>query len=163
MKITTLFLCLCMLIVSVPFAFAQTKPATTFKANTLVSDGKKSKEVDSILAIEDASFKVTNRKNGSPIKEFNYADIKTADYSYSKKPLLSTGGAIATVLLLGLLSLPFLFMKKKQHWLSLRTENDYVVMRLDKNNFRQVINEFETHQVKVLTVNEDESSKKKSE
>lgn len=163
MKITTLFLCLCILVVSVPFAFAQTKTATTFKAKTLVSDGKKSKEVDSILAIEDASFKVTNRKTAAPIKEFNFADVKSADYSYSKKPLLSTGGAIATVIFLGLLSLPFLFMKKKQHWLSVRTENDYVVMRLDKNNFRQIINEFETHQVKVTTVNEDESSKKKSE
>lgn len=160
MKITSIFLCICMLIVSVPFAFAQTKTATTFKANTLVSDGKKSKEVDSSLAIEETSFKVTNRKTAAPIKEFNYADVKSADYSYSKKPLLSTGGAIATVLLLGVLSLPFLFMKKKQHWLSVRTENDYVVMRLDKNNFRQVINEFETHQVKVATVDEDDNKKK---
>ena len=52
-------------------------------------------------------------------------------------------------------------MKKKQHWLSVRTENDYVVMRLDKNNYRQIINEFETHQVAVKTVDEDESKKKK--
>lgn len=160
MKFTSIFLCICMLIVSVPFAFAQTKTASTFKASALVSDGKKSKEVDSTLAIEETSFKVTNRKTAAPIKEFNYTDVKSADYSYSKKPLLSTGGAIATVLLLGVLSLPFLFMKKKQHWLSVRTENDYVVMRLDKNNFRQIINEFETHQVKVTTVDEDDSKKK---
>jgi len=163
MKITTIFLCISIFVVSVPFAFAQTKTATTFKANTLVSDGKKSKEVDSILAIEETSLKVTNRKTAAPIKEFNYTDVKSADYSFSKKPLLSTGGAIATVVLLGLLSLPFLFMKKKQHWLSIRTENDYVVMRLDKNNFRQIINEMETHQVPVKTINEEESSKKKED
>ena len=48
MKITTLLLCLSLLTVSVPFAFAQTKATTTFKVNTLVSDGKKSKEVDSL-------------------------------------------------------------------------------------------------------------------
>lgn len=161
MKITTIFLCLSIFIVSVPFAFAQTKTANTFKVNTLVSDGKKSKEVDSIISLEEDSFKVSNRKTAVQLKEFNYADVKAADYSYSKKPLLSTGGAIATVIFLGLLSLPFLFMKKKQHWLSVRTGNDYVVMRLDKNNFRQIINEFETHQVAVTTLDEDENSKKK--
>lgn len=158
MKLTTLLLCISIFVVSVPFAFAQT--ATTYKVNSLVSDGKKSKEVDSILAFSEDSFKVTNRKTNTELKQFNYADIKAADYSYSKKPLLSTGGAIATVVLLGLLSLPFLFMKKKQHWLSIRTENDYVVMRLDKNNFRQITNEFQTHQVTVTTVNEDDSKKK---
>lgn len=56
MKITTIFLCLSIFIISVPFAFAQTKTATTYKVNSLVSDGKKSKEVDSILAFQDDSF-----------------------------------------------------------------------------------------------------------
>lgn len=160
MKITSLLLCLSMLIMSVPFALAQTKSANTFKVNTLISDGKKSKEVDSNLMFQETSFKDENRKTSTEIKQFNYADIKAADYSYSKKPLLSTGGAIATVIFLGLLSLPFLFMKKKQHWISVRTENDYVVMRMDKNNYRQIINEFETHQVKVATVDEDNAKKK---
>ncbi|MEO6589701.1 MAG: hypothetical protein ABIP06_10385 [Pyrinomonadaceae bacterium] len=160
MKITSLLLCFSLIVISVPFAFAQTKSATTFKVNTLVSDGKKSKEVDSALLFQETSFKAENRKTATPIKEFNYADIKAADYSYSKKPLLSTGGAIATVIFLGLLSLPFLFMKKKQHWLSVRTDNDYVVMRLDKNNYRQIINEFETHQVTVKTVDEENEKKK---
>ena len=163
MKITTLLLCLSLLTVSVPFTLAQNKSATTFKVNTLVSDGKKSKEIDSIMALDEDSFKVSNRKTAVELKQFNFSDVKAADYSYSKKPLLSTGGAIATVIFLGLLSLPFLFMKKKQHWLSVRTENDYVVMRLDKNNYRQIINEFETHQVSVKTVDEDESKKKKDD
>ncbi|CAN5607337.1 hypothetical protein BH20ACI4_BH20ACI4_32690 [soil metagenome] len=160
MKITTLLLCLSLLTVSVPFTLAQTKSVTTFKVNTLVSDGKKSNEVDSILVFEEDSFKATNRKTSAELKQFNYADVKAADYSYSKKPLLSTGGAIATVIFLGLLSLPFLFMKKKQHWLSVRTDSDYIVMRLDKNNFRQIINEFETHQVEVKTVDEESAKQK---
>jgi hypothetical protein len=161
MKITTVFLCLSIFLVSVPFAFAQTKTANTFKVNTLVNDGKKSREVSSILMFEENSVKSANLKTAATIKEFNYADIKSADYSYSKKPLLSTGGAIATAILVGVLVIPFLFMKKKQHWLSVRTENDYAVIRLDNNNFRQVINELETHQVAVTTINEDENSKKK--
>jgi tRNA(His) 5'-end guanylyltransferase len=62
-------------------------------------------------------------------------------------------------ILTGLIVLPFLFMKKNQHALSVRTENDYVVMRLDGNNFRQMLNEFEVHKVTVKTVNENADSK----
>lgn len=159
MKITSIFLCLCLLTISVQHAFAQAN--TSFKVDTLVSNGKKSKEESSTLSFSEASFKSSMRKGGATIKEFNYADVKTADYSYSKKPLLSTGGAVAMAVLTGLIVLPFLFMKKKQHWLSVRTETDYVVMRLDGDNFRQVINEFEVHKVAVKTLDEDENSKDK--
>ena len=36
---------------------------------------------------EEISFKAANRKTAVELKEFNYADVKAADYSYSKKPL----------------------------------------------------------------------------
>ncbi|MDQ3800781.1 MAG: hypothetical protein M3384_15140 [Acidobacteriota bacterium] len=161
MKITSIFLCLCLLTVSVQHAFAQTD--TSFKIDTLVSNGKKSKEENSTLSFSQASFKSSYQKTGAVIKEFNYADIKAADYSYSKKPLLSTGGAVAMAIFTGLIVVPFLFMKKKQHWLSVRTENDYVVMRLDNGNFRQVLNEFEIRKVEVKNIDEDatESREKK--
>ena len=68
MKITTLLLCLSLLTVSVPFTLAQNKSATTFKVNTLVSDGKKSKEVDSALMFEETSFKAENRKTAAESK-----------------------------------------------------------------------------------------------
>lgn len=161
MKYISLVTIFSILLCAVPVSLAQTKTPVSFKVNTLVSDGKKSKEFDSVLTFSDNSFKTVNKKTGVTIKEFNYADVKTADYSYAKKPLLSTGGAIATAVLLGLVVIPFLFVKKKQHWLSVRTENDYVVMRLDKENFRQIQNEFEVHKVPINTVNEDEKSDKK--
>lgn len=90
-----------------------------------------------------------------------YSDVTTADYSYSKKPLLSTGGAVAMAILTGLLVLPFLFMKTKQHWITVRTANDYVVMKLDKQNFRQIQSEFEIKKVKVTTIDEDVKKKDK--
>ena len=64
-------------------------------------------------------------------------------------------------ILTGLIVIPFLFAKKKQHWLSVRTANDYVVMRLDKDNYMQIRNELEVHKVKVSTLDEDSTKKDK--
>ena len=160
MKFTSILVCLCLLTWSAKTAFAQTSD-TSFGINTLVNNGKKSKEQSSTLKFSETAFAATNRKNNSVIKEFNYADVVAADYSYAKKPLLSAGGAVAIAVLTGLLVLPLLFMKKKQHWLSVRTADDFVVMRLDKGNYRQIMNEFETHKVIVKTIDEEENSKDK--
>ena len=157
MKFLSFVLVVCVFTVSTPFALAQ---QSTFKVEGLVSNGKKSKEVPSTLSFQESSVKVVSKKAGELSKEFNYADIKAADYSYSQKPLLSTGGAIATAVLLGLVVIPFLFMKKKQHWLSVRTEKDYIVLKLDKENFRQIQNEFQVHKVAVTTVEEDKAKEK---
>jgi hypothetical protein len=157
-KFVSFILAMSIFAVTTPFAIAQT--SSQFEVNALVSDGKKSKEVDSTLTFSETSFKVSNKKTQVAIKEFNYADVKSADYSYAKKPLLSTGGAVAMAIFTGLLVLPFLFMKKKQHWLSVRTESDYVVMRLDKKNYRQIMNEFEIHKVEIKTVDEEAEKKK---
>ena len=69
------------------------------------------------------------------------------------------GGAVATAILLGVFVLPFLFMKKKNHWMTVQTEKEYAVIKLGDNNFRQVVAEFETHGVKVNTVTEEKEKK----
>lgn len=159
MRLVCLVLVYSILLVTTPFALAQTRTNGTYRVEVLVTDGKKSKQEKATLSYGENSVKITSIRPGAFSKEFNYADIKGADYSYSKKPLLSTGGAIVTAIFLGLLVLPFLFMKKKQHWLTIKTENDYAVIKLDKENFRQIKAELETHNVTITTV--DESSAKK--
>jgi hypothetical protein len=136
---------------------------TAYKVEQVVTDGKESKETDAILLIKENSFAVTpdKQKFKAVGKEFAFSDIKVADYSYSKKPMLSVGGAVATALLVGVIfALPFLFIKKKNHWLSVQTEKEFVVIKLDGSNFRQIVKEFETHGVKVNTVKEDDEKKK---
>ena len=134
----------------------------TYKVEQVVSDGKDSKETDAVMTIKENSFSVMPDKDKfkSSGKEFAFSDIKVADYSYSKKPMLSTGGAIATALLVGFIfAIPFLFIKKKNHWLSIQTEKEFAVIKLDGSNYRQIVAEFETHGVKVNTVKEDEKKK----
>jgi hypothetical protein len=160
MRLVCLVLVYSILLVTTPFALAQTRTNGTYKVDVLVTNGKKSKEEKATLSYGENSLKITSTKAGVFSKEFNYADVKGADYSYSKKPLLSTGGAIVTAVLLGLLVLPFLFMKKKQHWLTVKTENDYAVMKLDKDDFRQIKAELETHHITVTTVDENNAANK---
>ena len=155
--ISAVLACL-ILIVTTPFVFAA---EATYKVEQVVSEGKDSKETDAVLTIKTESFSVMPDKSKFKAsgKEFAFNDIKVADYSYSKKPMLSTGGAIATAILVGIIVLPLLFMKKKNHWLSVQTEKEYAVIKLDGSNYRQIISEFETHGVKVNTVKEDDKKK----
>jgi hypothetical protein len=127
-----------------------------------VSEGKKSVETDAVLTMNEKSFKVVPDKKSfaSSAKEMDYANIKVADYSFSKKPMLSGGGAIATALLVGFIfAIPFLFIKKKNHWLTIQTEKEFAVFKLGGDNFRQIVADFETHGVKVSTVEEEKSKK----
>lgn len=139
--------------------------ATDYDIELVVPDGKKSKETDAVLRIKEETFEVIveKKKYKEHDKTFNFANIKSADYSYSKKPLLSTGGAIATAVLVGILVLPFLFIKKKNHWLTVQTEDEFAVMKLDKSNYRAIIAEFETNDIEVKTVEEEKKDKKDKE
>jgi hypothetical protein len=144
-------------ILAVSSAFAQTA-AHTYDAELVVSEGKKSVETDADLTLNEKNFTIVPDKSSfaSSAKNINYSDIKVADYSYSKKPMLSGGGAVATALLVGFIfALPFLFIKKKNHWLTIQTDKDFAVIKLGGDNFRQIRADFETHGVKVNTVEED--------
>ena len=136
--------------------------ATDYEVEMVVPDGKKSKETDAVLRINEKNLEVLTDKNSfkQHNKNFNFSDIKTADYSYSKKPMLSGGGAIATALLVGFIfAIPFLFIKKKNHWISVQTEKEFAVLKLDGSNYKAIIAEFKTHGVNVTEVKEEKKDK----
>ena len=137
-------------------AFAFAVDSKKYDVELVVTQGKKSVETDADITFSESSFTVLpNKKNfASAAKTFNYAEIKQADQSYSKKPMLSGGGAVATAILLGVFVLPFLFIKKKKHWMTVQTEKEFAVIKLGDNNFRQIVAEFETHGVKVNDLKE---------
>lgn len=133
-----------------------------YEVELVVQSGDKSRETDAQLIINDENFQVVPKKNSfkKDTKDFAFESVKVADYSYSKKPMLSTGGAVATALLVGFIfAIPFLFMKKKSHWLTVQTEDDFAVMKLGGRNYRAIIAEFETHGVKINEVEEEKDKK----
>lgn len=151
-------------LVAIIFALAATPftLAAEYEVELVVADGKKSKETDAVLSIGEQNLSVTPDKQSfsQHTKNFAFADIKNADYSYSKKPMLSGGGAVATAILVGVLVIPFLFMKKKNHWLSVQTEKEFAVLKLDGSNFRAIVADLKTHGVTVNEVKEEDKEKK---
>jgi hypothetical protein len=144
-------------ILAIATSFAATTPHT-YDVELAVADGKKSVETDATLVFGDKSFSVVPQKKSfeNATKVIAYTDIKTADASFAKKPMLSGGGAIATALLVGFIfALPFLFIKKKKHWMTVQSGGDFAVMHLGDNNWRQISAEFETHGVKVNDLKEE--------
>ncbi len=136
--------------------------ATDYAVELVVPDGKKSKETDAVLRIEPESFRfvIEKSKFKQYEKTFEFKNLKVADYSYSKKPMLSGGGAVATALLVGFIfALPFLFIKKKNHWLTVQTESEFSVIKMGGSNYRAILAEFETHGVKINEVKDDEKGK----
>jgi hypothetical protein len=144
-------------IFAVTSAFAQTANPRPYAIELVVPEGKKSVETDADIIFNEHTFTVVpdKQKYAEHKKEFAYTDIVQADQSYSKKPMLSGGGAVATALLVGVIfALPFLFIKKKKHWMTVQTANDYAVLKLGDKNFRQIVAEMETHGVTVNDLKE---------
>jgi hypothetical protein len=142
---------------AVTSAFAQT--SRKYDVELAVKEGKKSNMTDAVLTFTDQGVEVSpdKKKYSDEHKNFAYTDIKVADASYSKKPMLSVGGAVATTLLVGFIfALPFLFIKKKKHWMTVQTEKEFAVMQLGDNNWREIAAEFETHGIKVNDVKESD-------
>ncbi len=157
-RLLTGFITITLLMATTPLALA-----TDYDVELVVPDGKKSVESDAVLRIEKETFEVLieKKKFQEHNKKLSFSEVKIADYSYSKKPMLSVGGAVATALLVGFIfALPFLFIKKKNHWLTVQTEDQFAVMKLDKSNYRAIIAEFETHGVTVNEVKEEDEDKK---
>src|SRR5688572_9248402 len=138
-------------------AFALSFPPAIYEVELMVPEGKETVATDADITFNENGLKVVPDKSkySSATKDFAYTDIKRADHSFSKKPMLSGGGAIATALLVGFIfAIPFLFIKKKKHWMTVQTEKDFAVIKLGDSNFRQIVAEFETHGVKVTEINE---------
>src|SRR5215213_8015333 len=154
------FVCMCTLVcfVAATSAFAQTSPSRVYNVELMVPKEKKSVETDADITFGATTFTVMPDKKAfaGEAREIAYADITQADQSFAKKPMLSGGGAIATALLVGFIfAIPFLFIKKKKHWMTIQTEKEFAVIKLGDQNFRAIVAEFETHGVKVNDLKEE--------
>lgn len=155
MKSTALILIFILISVSNPELFAQeknSKGADVFEKVEMISiRGDKADKVSVRLRLEESSLIVESRKTGGVLKDFKYSDIKGAEYSYSKHPRWKAGvGTAAGSLIFAPLifialpiAIPLAFSKSKRHWLTIKGEKDYVVLKLDKNIRKVLLPAFE--------------------
>ena len=137
---------------------AQNAPSFS-KIELLVPTGDKAEEKSVVVTFTADSMTIT-AKNSQFSKTFLYSDIKAAEYSYSKNPRWKTGlglGAASIIFPpLLLIAIPIGFTKHRRHWLTVRTEKDYAVLKLSKSTRKLFMPTFETKSgVKIEAVGED--------
>lgn len=143
---------LLILIVSSNLVFslqAQTKTdAPVFREiEMLLQNGDNVDEKSVEVTFLDSAM-VIKSKNDAINKTFLYSDIKAAEYSYSKSPRWKTGlglGAAAFLFPpLFFVAIPLGFTKHRRHWVTIKTETDYAVLKLSKSTRKIFVPTFET-------------------
>lgn len=111
-------------------------------------NGDNLRETDVRVEFNDTTMRVISRSNRTIIKEWNYSDIKSAEYSYTKNPRWKTGLGLGAASLLFLplifIAIPVGFTKHRRHWVTVRTENDYAVFKVGKGVRKLFMPAFET-------------------
>jgi hypothetical protein len=128
---------------------AQTEdaPVTFNEVELLVQNGNGVDEKTVQVKLLKESLTITS-KNGAIAKTFLYADIRNAEYSYSKNPRWKTGLGLGAASILFppllFLAIPLGFSKHRRHWVTIQTGEDYAVLKLSKSTRKIFIPSFET-------------------
>jgi hypothetical protein len=139
------------LLASISFSAAPLPPAEveTFDNIELIQpNGDNLRETDVRVEFGDTTMRMVSRSNRTVIKEWKYSEIQSAEYSYTKNPRWKTGLGLgaASILFPPLLfvAIPLGFTKHRRHWVTVRTEKDYAVLKVGKGVRKLFMPAFET-------------------
>ena len=117
------------------------------KVEILVPSGEKIRERGVRLRFLQDALEIETTADKKIFKTFKYSDIKDAEYSYTKKPRWKTGVGLGAASLLFppliLIAIPMAFSKHRRHWLTIRTGDDFAVLKLSKSNRKLIMPVFE--------------------
>lgn len=139
------------ILLAVPAVPAQTmnKVEVFEKIEMLVVDGEKIREVSVRVRFGPDAMEIQSTGGGGVSRTMKYSEIKTADYSYTKNPRWKTGlGLGATSIIFPpmlLIAIPLAFTKHRRHWVTIRGENEYAVLKVSKSIRKVFIPAFETY------------------
>jgi hypothetical protein len=129
-------------------AVAQADSVIFDKVKLLVPAGEKVSEKSVRLLFLKDELQIETTADKKILKTFKYAEIKDAEYSYSKNPRWKTGLGLGAASLLFppliFIAIPLGFSKHRRHWLTVKTGDDYVVLKLSKRNRKLILPAFET-------------------
>ncbi len=114
-----------------------------FQAKALMKDGDRDREHDARVVLADGAVSVTVRLDGtseSVLSTTPFGSLKSVSYSKSKQPLWTAPAGPMQVLHL---DVPLGFFKGDRHWLSLRTGDSFVVLRINADDVSGVVAAFE--------------------
>lgn len=163
MRFGALFSALCLLVLGSLPVFPQTKNVNRYEVEMLSNPnaGKKdTREVNSVIIFEVDKVIVKSRRNSEIFKEIKYSDIKFTEHSFSKRPWLSQTAVSLVATLVS--AFPIYVGNNEKHWLSVVANDDFFVLKLENDNFRQIKAEFAIKNVEVEDIIDGKDSRKSS-
>jgi hypothetical protein len=149
MRVFTTILIVCS-IASNSLGFRASASTTTFFDNIelMQPKGDKLSETSIRIVFDETAMRLVARSNGAVLKEWSYDKIKSAEYSYSKNPRWKTGLGLGAAGILFppllLIAIPVGFTKHRRHWVTIRTADDYAVLKVGKSVRKVFMPAFET-------------------
>ena len=129
-------------------ASAQMDALVFDKVELLVPNGKKIRERGVRLRFLQDELQIEATADRKILKTFKYAEIEDAEYSYSENPRWKTGLGLGAASILFppliLIAIPLGFSKHRRHWLTVKTGEDFAVLKLSKSNRKLILPAFET-------------------
>jgi hypothetical protein len=120
------------------------------KVKMLQQSGEKVREVDVMLELGADHLVIRGEGGVGVLKTISYPSIAAATYSQSKHPRWKEGAGAAVAF--GVFATPIFFMKGTKHWLTVQSPEEFVVLRLDKNNYRLILPALETRSGKKVEI-----------
>ena len=121
------------------------------------ANGDNLRETSVRVVFDEGAMRIISRSNNAVLKEWSYEHIKSAEYSYTKNPRWKTGIGLGAASIafppLLLLAIPIGFTKHRRHWVTIRTDNDFAVLKVGKGVRKVFMPAFETRtsvQIKAL-------------
>ncbi|MGD9564443.1 MAG: hypothetical protein AB7F88_19520 [Pyrinomonadaceae bacterium] len=145
------------LLVHVPFGLSQAGP-NRYEVEILTNPnpGKKdTRQVNAVLIFDTEGLRIQSRRSNEVFKDFKYSEIKSAEHSFTRKPRFSVSRSTAIALTV-FTGLPFFLLpgRKEKHWLTIVTDGDFAVMKIENDNYRMIKNEFVVRKIDITSFNE---------
>jgi len=143
------------LIAAIAFASVQSiaaqgpgRPEVFEKIKILEPQGDNFRETEVRVRFGD-DYLVIESSSGVTLRTFKYSTVRSIEYSYTKSPRWKTGLGLgaASVLFPPMLfiAIPLGFTKHRRHWITIRGENDFAVLKVSKSIRKLFIPSLETH------------------
>lgn len=144
-----LLLVVATVLTSVQSAAAQQRANVFEKMEMLEYDGKRTWQTTVNVRFTDDTLEIESVSRGYTMRTFKYSEIKAIEYSYTKNPRWKTGlglGAASLILPpLLLIAIPIGFTKHRRHWITIRGEKDFAVLKVSKSIRKLFIPALETY------------------
>lgn len=127
-------------IAPVPTEVRAPAPPFTFVAKMLLKDGDKLRERDTTVRLADGQVTVT-AQDRTILSTLPYDTVLSVIYSKAKQPLWD--GPSGAVPIQRVEGGAFGFLKGGRHWVSLRTKERFVVLRVDENHVSGILSAIE--------------------